>query len=54
MFVADEADQMISRQGLGDQTLQIKGKCTNKQLQVLLFSATFPGPVKKFAQEREH
>lgn len=49
MFVADEADQMISRQGLGDQTLQIKEKVNKKGLQVLLFSATFPPIVKKFA-----
>lgn len=51
MFVCDEADRMITQYGgLGDQTLNIKRYCTNKQLQVLLFSATFPPNVNKFAE----
>jgi ATP-dependent RNA helicase DDX19/DBP5 len=51
MFVCDEADRMITQHGgLGDQTLRIKRECTNKQLQVLLFSATFPPTVNKFAE----
>jgi ATP-dependent RNA helicase DDX19/DBP5 len=50
MFVCDEADRMISLQGLGDQTMQIKRMLTNKALQVLLFSATFPPSVNKFAE----
>ncbi len=51
MFVADEADVMISRQGLGEHTLMVKAKLTNPKLQVLLFSATFPTAVRKFAEK---
>lgn len=51
IFVCDEADRMIAMNGgLGDQTLNIKRLCTHKQLQVLLFSATFPPSVSKFAE----
>lgn len=50
VFVCDEADRMITmHQGLGDQTMQVKRHCSHKQLQVLLFSATFPEHVEKFA-----
>jgi ATP-dependent RNA helicase DDX19/DBP5 len=51
MFVVDEADQMISRQGLGEQTLQIKTHLTRvtQQLQIVLFSSTFSKEVEKFA-----
>lgn len=49
MFVADEADQMIAQEGLGDKTVQIK-KRLPKSTQILLFSATFDDATKKFAK----
>lgn len=48
LFVADEADQMIDRQGLGEQTIKIKNQL-KKECQILLFSATFAEKVAKFA-----
>lgn len=48
IFVADEADLMISRSGLGENTLKIKRWLT-KNCQILLFSATFPERVSQFA-----
>lgn len=48
MFVADEADTMIDQQGLGEQTIKIKNQLS-RRCQILLFSATFPDKLKKFA-----
>lgn len=48
LFVADEADQMISKQGLGEQTIKIKNQL-DKKCQILLFSATYADKVRKFA-----
>jgi ATP-dependent RNA helicase DDX19/DBP5 len=49
MFVADEADQMVAQEGLGDKTVQIKRKLP-RQAQVLLFSATFDVDTRRFAK----
>lgn len=48
LFVADEADTMIDQQGLGEQTIKIKNQL-QRRCQILLFSATFPDKLKKFA-----
>ncbi|CAG8959854.1 hypothetical protein HYFRA_00013126 [Hymenoscyphus fraxineus] len=48
IVVLDEADQMLSSQGHGDSSLRIK-RFTPPTAQVLLFSATFPENVNKFA-----
>jgi len=50
MLVLDEADMMIltGTEGMGDQTIQIRRKLPEKT-QILLFSATFPDQVRKFA-----
>jgi len=48
VFVLDEADNMLDQQGLGEQTLRVKNSMP-KTCQVVLFSATFPGPVRNFA-----
>lgn len=48
MFVADEADTMIDQQGLGEQTIKLKNQLP-RRCQILLFSATFPDKLKKFA-----
>jgi len=49
IFVCDEADVMVmtGSEGMGDQTLAILDKLPRPQ--VLLFSATFPERVRKFA-----
>ncbi|CEP15675.1 hypothetical protein [Parasitella parasitica] len=48
MFVLDEADNMLDQDGLGDQSIRIKmGLRSNPQ--IVLFSATFPDHVRKFA-----
>lgn len=49
MMVANEADQMIAQDGLGDQTVRIK-KLLNPKCQILLFSATFDAQVRNFAK----
>lgn len=49
VFVADEADQMINSEGLGDKTITIKRKMP-KNCQILLFSATFDEQIRKFAR----
>jgi len=43
LFVLDEADIFLQKdsKGLKDQTIQIRNLLTNKNLRVLLFSATF-------------
>lgn len=50
VFVLDEADNMLSEQGLGDQSLRIK-RLLPKECQTLLFSATFPEKVEAFAKQ---
>ncbi|KAJ1729802.1 RNA helicase required for poly(A+) mRNA export [Coemansia biformis] len=49
LFVLDEADNMLDKAGLGDQTLRIK-KLLPRDCQMVLFSATFPDVVREFAQ----
>eukprot|EP00005_Dracoamoeba_jomungandri_P004026 CAMPEP_0174250880 /NCGR_PEP_ID=MMETSP0439-20130205/902_1 /TAXON_ID=0 /ORGANISM="Stereomyxa ramosa, Strain Chinc5" /LENGTH=467 /DNA_ID=CAMNT_0015331057 /DNA_START=18 /DNA_END=1421 /DNA_ORIENTATION=- len=48
VFVLDEADEMLEKQGLKDQSLRIKGYLRDPQ--VLLFSATYRKEVAQFAQ----
>lgn len=48
MFVVDEADHMLDMSGLGDDTMKIKRQLP-RDVQVLLFSATFPPRVRQFA-----
>lgn len=49
VFVLDEADNMLDKQGLGSQCLRIK-KLLPSTAQLVLFSATFPDDVYKYAQ----
>ncbi|KAI7854538.1 cytoplasmic ATP-dependent RNA helicase Dbp5 [Circinella umbellata] len=48
IFVLDEADNMLDQAGLGDQSIRIKQQIKGN-FQVVLFSATFPDHVRKFA-----
>ncbi|CAO3617486.1 unnamed protein product [Mucor hiemalis] len=48
IFVLDEADNMLDQDGLGDQSIRIKNMLKGNP-QVVLFSATFPDHVRKFA-----
>ncbi|KAH7011565.1 ATP-dependent RNA helicase DBP5 [Ilyonectria destructans] len=48
ILVLDEADNMLDQQGLGDQCLRVKNMLP-KEIQVLLFSATFPDKVMQYA-----
>ncbi|KAI8883223.1 DEAD-domain-containing protein [Backusella circina FSU 941] len=48
IFVLDEADNMLDQDGLGDQSIRIKS-LIRSQPQILLFSATFPENVRRFA-----
>jgi ATP-dependent RNA helicase DDX19/DBP5 len=50
VFVLDEADNMLDQDGLGDQTLRVKN-LLKAQPQIILFSATFPDHVRKFANK---
>ncbi|KAF5964744.1 ATP-dependent RNA helicase DBP5 [Fusarium bulbicola] len=50
VLVLDEADNMLDQQGLGDQCLRVKNMLP-KDIQVLLFSATFPENVMKYASK---
>ncbi|KIY65000.1 DEAD-domain-containing protein [Cylindrobasidium torrendii FP15055 ss-10] len=50
VFVLDEADNMIDSQGLGDQTIRVKNSLP-KDIQIVLFSATFNDTVRKFADK---
>ncbi|KAI2606169.1 DEAD-domain-containing protein [Hypoxylon fragiforme] len=50
VLVIDEADNMLDQQGLGDQCTRVK-KMLPKDVQVLLFSATFPEKVMKYATQ---
>ncbi|KAJ1877469.1 RNA helicase required for poly(A+) mRNA export, partial [Kickxella alabastrina] len=49
LFVLDEADNMLDNHGLGDQTLRVKNMMP-KQIQAVLFSATFPDNVRQFTE----
>ncbi|KAJ3482595.1 hypothetical protein NLG97_g7528 [Lecanicillium saksenae] len=48
VLVLDEADNMLDQQGLGDQCMRVKGMLP-KEIQTLLFSATFPDKVNSYA-----
>ncbi|KPM44724.1 ATP-dependent RNA helicase DBP5 [Neonectria ditissima] len=48
ILVLDEADNMLDQQGLGDQCLRVRNMLP-KNIQVLLFSATFPEKVMQYA-----
>ncbi|TID30820.1 hypothetical protein CANINC_000585 [Pichia inconspicua] len=51
VFVIDEADNMLDQQGLGDQCSRIKKfVARNNGIQLVLFSATFPDEVRKYAE----
>lgn len=50
MFVLDEADNMLDYDGLGDQSIRIRNLIPVKP-QILLFSATFPDYVCRFARK---
>lgn len=49
IFVLDEADNMLDKQGLGDQCIRVK-KFLPKSTQLVLFSATFPDAVREYAK----
>ncbi|KAG0163211.1 RNA helicase required for poly(A+) mRNA export, partial [Apophysomyces sp. BC1015] len=49
IFVLDEADNMLDQDGLGDQSIRIKTMIKSRTTQILLFSATYPDHVHKFA-----
>jgi ATP-dependent RNA helicase DDX19/DBP5 len=53
VFVLDEADNMLDQDGLGDQTLRVKNTLPRppENPQIILFSATFPDHVRKFADK---
>ena len=50
IFVLDEADNMLDKQGLGDQCLRVK-KFLPKNAQLVLFSATFADKVRAYAKK---
>ncbi|KAK9782431.1 putative P-loop containing nucleoside triphosphate hydrolase protein [Seiridium cardinale] len=50
VLVIDEADNMLDQQGLGDQCTRVKKfSMLPKSVQILLFSATFPDVVLRYA-----
>ncbi|KAI0342736.1 DEAD-domain-containing protein [Trametopsis cervina] len=52
VFVLDEADDMLKQDGLSDQTLRVKNMLPRgQQVQIVLFSATFPDHVRNFANK---
>ncbi|KAJ5555314.1 hypothetical protein N7535_007753 [Penicillium sp. DV-2018c] len=48
VLVLDEADNMLDQQGLGDQCIRAKGMIP-RNVQIVLFSATFPTHVYRYA-----
>ncbi|PYI05357.1 DEAD-domain-containing protein [Aspergillus sclerotiicarbonarius CBS 121057] len=50
VLVLDEADNMLDQQGLGDQCIRVKSLLP-KDIQVVLFSATFPAHVHEYASK---
>ncbi|EIW57287.1 DEAD-domain-containing protein [Trametes versicolor FP-101664 SS1] len=52
VFVLDEADNMLDKDGLGEQTLRVKNMLPKSHpVQIILFSATFPDHVRNFASK---
>ncbi|CAO3624388.1 unnamed protein product [Cunninghamella echinulata] len=49
LYVLDEADNMLDQDGLGDQSIRIQSMLP-RDIQTVLFSATFPDNVRKFAE----
>lgn len=49
VLVLDEADNMLDQQGLGDQCIRVK-RMLPSNIQIVLFSATFPDYVVKYAE----
>ncbi|OAP54604.1 hypothetical protein AYL99_11052 [Fonsecaea erecta] len=49
VLVLDEADNMLDQQGLGDQCIRVKSLLP-KNIQIVLFSATFPDNVVLYAE----
>jgi ATP-dependent RNA helicase DDX19/DBP5 len=50
VIVLDEADNMLDQQGLGDQCIRVKALLP-RDIQVVLFSATFPAHVHQYASK---
>lgn len=50
IFVLDEADNMLDKQGLGDQCIRVK-RFLPKNTQLVLFSATFADKVREYAKK---
>ncbi|KAF6839574.1 DEAD/DEAH box helicase [Colletotrichum plurivorum] len=50
LLVIDEADNMLDQQGLGEQCVRVKNMLP-RDIQILLFSATFPDKVMGFAEK---
>ena len=50
LLIIDEADTMLDQQGLGDQSMRVRG-LLHREIQILLFSATFPDKVMRFADK---
>ncbi|KAF7589206.1 RNA helicase required for poly(A+) mRNA export [Aspergillus hancockii] len=50
VLVLDEADNMLDQQGLGDQCIRVKALLP-RDIQVVLFSATFPVHVHQYASK---
>ncbi|CAK7220479.1 RNA helicase required for poly(A+) mRNA export [Sporothrix curviconia] len=50
MLVLDEADNMLDQQGLGEQCVRVREKLP-RNIQILLFSATFPEKVMRYAEK---
>lgn len=50
IFVVDEADHMVNKQGMGDKTVMIKRQLP-ENVQVLLFSATYAEDMRRMAKE---
>ncbi|KAK5658545.1 hypothetical protein OQA88_1937 [Cercophora sp. LCS_1] len=50
IFVIDEADNMLDQQGMGEQCMRVKTMLP-RDVQVLLFSATFPDKVMEYAEK---
>merc|ERR1711920_266506 len=49
VFVLDEADVMVGEGGMRDRSVAIKKAIKSKELQILLFSATYADDVRDFA-----
>ncbi|KAI3643036.1 hypothetical protein MP228_001223 [Amoeboaphelidium protococcarum] len=49
VFIIDEADEMLDKQGMGDQTIRVQ-RFLPPSTQVVLFSATYRDDVRRFAE----